>query len=680
MNNSMVLKSLLTLALFSLVVQAPAQVSPAERAALSDFYHATGGSDWHESQRWLAAGNECNWYGVQCAGPAGDRFVLRLMLEDNNLTGQLPESLAGLDRLRTLLLNDNHLEGTLSTELWGLTNLSDLLLSGNQFTGEVPAAILDMLPGAPRTQVNLADNLLDGYGLDHLDEQSFGAGIQLSLEGNLLTNLPPAAWRETGAIETLNLSGNLIEGALVFDDRHWPGLHELNLSDNLISELSELNADYLPDLRSLVLKGNRLETLPESLTTFELLRNLEVGNNRLAGELPEWFENLNLARLGLDNNDLSGPIARLFAAMNLDKVAMLHAGNNRFFGPLPDIDYGAFNSPIFSRSPELGLDLCFNDIELPDAAMLASIDSVHRGLALAACLGRDQMAIDPTISGSWFTPERDGEGLTQMLLENGKMLSYWFTYGTREHGAPPEQRWLFGLSEPGESWIESQPLLATSGGLFQHGLVGGALKPSRTWMRQNRLDADNLHFFYDFSDSGICITGGCSWDVRTERFDLTRLTRIAGTSCDTRTELQQYSGAWFNPERDGEGFIVEMLPDNRVVVYWFTYLPDGSGKQAWMTGVGQIEPGPPMIGLPPSGDRIEFLIQVDSLYQPQGAVFGPNFNPADIELVDWGKLTVALSRSDAGWVQWVGLDPAYGSGSYPIERLARPMLAQCDDD
>lgn len=56
-------------------------------------------------------------------------------------------------------------------------------------------------------------------------------------------------------------------------------------------------------------------------------------------------------------------------------------------------------------------------------------------------------------------------------------------------------------------------------------------------------------------------------------WDHTRLTRLAGTTCDNQRQNQWVSGAWYNQDRDGEGFTVEVIEDDRGVVYWFTSTP-----------------------------------------------------------------------------------------------------------
>ncbi|MCB1613980.1 MAG: hypothetical protein KDI60_19810, partial [Xanthomonadales bacterium] len=65
------------------------------------------------------------------------------------------------------------------------------------------------------------------------------------------------------------------------------------------------------------------------------------------------------------------------------------------------------------------------------------------------------------------------------------------------------------------------------------------------------------------------------------------------------------SGAWFDPARNGEGVILQVLPNGRALAIWFTYPPTGeSGDQAWLIAQdGEID-----------GDRIRFT----QVYRPLG--------------------------------------------------------------
>ena len=34
------------------------------------------------------------------------------------------------------------------------------------------------------------------------------------------------------------------------------------------------------------------------------------------------------------------------------------------------------------------------------------------------------------------------------------------------------------------------------------------------------------------------------------------------------------SGSWYNPDQDGHGLSIEVLDENRTLVYWYVYHPD----------------------------------------------------------------------------------------------------------
>jgi len=87
----------------------------------------------------------------------------------------------------------------------------------------------------------------------------------------------------------------------------------------------------------------------------------------------------------------------------------------------------------------------------------------------------------------------------------------------------------------------------------------------------------------------------------------------------------RFSGAWFDPAHEGEGFIIEVLDGNRAVVYWFTYQKDG--RQRWLTGVGAVE-----------GNRIV----VDELLDTRGGRFGAEFDPDDVVRQNAGALTFSF--------------------------------------
>ncbi len=93
-----------------------------------------------------------------------------------------------------------------------------------------------------------------------------------------------------------------------------------------------------------------------------------------------------------------------------------------------------------------------------------------------------------------------------------------------------------------------------------------------------------------------------------------------------------HSGAFFNALRDGEGTYVEVLPGGLVVVYTFTYRPNGGGP-AWFIGVGRI---------------VGNGIVIEELLRPSGTSFGDGFNANDIVLNPAGQMSMVFPTCEAG--------------------------------
>ena len=86
------------------------------------------------------------------------------------------------------------------------------------------------------------------------------------------------------------------------------------------------------------------------------------------------------------------------------------------------------------------------------------------------------------------------------------------------------------------------------------------------------------------------------------------------------------SAGFTTPMRNGEGIFVELLDDERALVYMFTYDLDGE-RQAWMLGLG-FQTGNGII--------------VNDLLMPTGATFGPDFDPDDVVRTDFGNLVFSF--------------------------------------
>jgi Leucine-rich repeat (LRR) protein len=82
-----------------------------------------------------------------------------LRLNDNQLTGSIPQEIGNLTGLTTLWLSNNQLTGSIPPEIGNLTNLTYLNLSYNQLTGSIPPEIGNL---TNLTDLRLHDNQLKG--------------------------------------------------------------------------------------------------------------------------------------------------------------------------------------------------------------------------------------------------------------------------------------------------------------------------------------------------------------------------------------------------------------------------------------------------------------------------------------------------------------------------------------
>ena len=120
------------------------------------------------------------------------------------------------------------------------------------------------------------------------------------------------------------------------------------------------------------------------------------------------------------------------------------------------------------------------------------------------------------------------------------------------------------------------------------------------------------------------------------------------------------SGAWYNPSQDGHGLSVAVLDENRTLIFWYVYHTDGTPM--FLITVGENQ------GNSTTG----------TTYYNTGMKFG-EFNPDDRQQTVWGTSTVTFSDCNTATLEYSSNDPAYGSGSIPMVRLAFVSGLKCSD-
>ncbi len=120
------------------------------------------------------------------------------------------------------------------------------------------------------------------------------------------------------------------------------------------------------------------------------------------------------------------------------------------------------------------------------------------------------------------------------------------------------------------------------------------------------------------------------------------------------------SGTWFETTTPGQGLLISVLSESRMVVFWFTYDPDG--RPLWLLGDGSYD-----------GARAE----LDVLFDPDGPVFGPGFDPDLFQAQPWGRFVIEFSSCSEGVFQWNSDLPEYASGQQLISRLSGTLDLPC---
>ncbi len=174
---------------------------------LMELYWSAGGPNWKES--WDPAQPYLEWEVDSRILDVRDGCVFALELQQNDLNGELPESIGGLCRLKKLLLYENgeFLGGPIPASIGNLCNLEQLNLNGNNFSGSVPAELVNCtklqelslsenqfsgsfpdLSSLPLRGLDISDNLIKAFP-SHAAIESWGSQFfeGCRIEQNLLS-------------------------------------------------------------------------------------------------------------------------------------------------------------------------------------------------------------------------------------------------------------------------------------------------------------------------------------------------------------------------------------------------------------------------------------------------------------------------------------------------------------
>ncbi|CAO2836141.1 unnamed protein product [Amaranthus hypochondriacus] len=281
----------------------------------------------------------------------------QLHADSNSLGGELPSFIYNMLLLEQLTISCNNFRGEISVKISKLSGLTKLIISCNQFTGLFP----DVLSTFTKLeQLDAHSNLFSGplpASLSHcsrlqtldLRNNSFSGNIGidfvglpdltvLELASNHLNGTIPSSISSCKKLRTLSLAKNELIGEVPESLGELTSLLFLSLSNNSLGNLSGAltTLQQCENLATLILTRNfHGEDIPITLSGFDRLRVLAIGNCALRGEIPVWLRSCKkLEILDLSWNRLHGVIPSWVGQM--ENLFYFDFSNNSLSGEIPN--------------------------------------------------------------------------------------------------------------------------------------------------------------------------------------------------------------------------------------------------------------------------------------------------------------------------------------------------------
>nr|GMD78936.1 receptor-like protein 12 [Ipomoea batatas] len=299
-----------------------------------------------------------------------------LYLSSNNFFGQMIDLQNVTSPLESLDLSRNNLEGTIPSFFFRLQSLASLDLSLNKFFGQM----IDLQNvTSPLESLDLRDNNLEGtipsffFRLQSLaslhlssnkffgqmiDLQNVTSPLQsLDLSSNDFEGTIPPFLFQLQNLTMLDLSSNKFNGIVHLTNFKSQDIQDLHFSNNnLVIEttISTSELPLLPQFGTLYLASCNLRKIPDFLKSQSKLWWLDLSNNTISGEIPNWIwgiGNGQLYGLNLSHNRLT----HMKEPMEYGSLNYLDLNSNMLSGQIPrsppEAEYLDFSNNNFSMIP-----------------------------------------------------------------------------------------------------------------------------------------------------------------------------------------------------------------------------------------------------------------------------------------------------------------------------------------
>ncbi|XP_024922831.3 receptor-like protein EIX2 [Ziziphus jujuba] len=262
-----------------------------------------------------------------------------LDLSQNNLQGSIPKSLGNMSHLEHLDLRDNHLEGSIPEVFGNMATLAYLDLGQNNFSGSIPLTFENMT--STLTHLALDYNDLEGF-IPNSFGQKLTSIAYLDLSKNKLQgSITHYFGNNMISLKFLALDNNELGGPIPESFGNFSALERLYLSFNILNGSVPITFGNMTALVYLGLRFNKLSSIPETIGDMISLENLDIGGNKVSGEIPNSIWNIcSLQSLSAYSNNLSGQLPELTQSSSMctnHSLRILLLSYNRIKGLFPNL-------------------------------------------------------------------------------------------------------------------------------------------------------------------------------------------------------------------------------------------------------------------------------------------------------------------------------------------------------
>ncbi|MGJ8662764.1 MAG: choice-of-anchor B family protein [Marinicella sp.] len=184
----------------------------------------------------------------------------------------------------------------------------------------------------------------------------------------------------------------------------------------------------------------------------------------------------------------------------------------------------------------------------------------------------------------------------------------------------------------------------------------------------DQADMTEVAYFDSFPDPDSTSRFGGAWNVypffdngMVLISDINRGVFIVKPQLEPVTQIEQHhSGLWYNADQTGHGLSIDILENNQIVIFWYTY--DNDGNQLWLLGAGSYEGGQATL----------------TVTTTKNAFFPPGFVANDVETTDWGTFEISFNGCSEAEFKWFPNEEVdYTAGSMLMTHLAQNAGLAC---